>query len=100
MEWKGGVMKNVIYKFNIDISDLQTINVNEGARVISAKEQSANLITIWVLTDLDSKQRPKNIQVIGTGNLIEYNVSSNDWDFVDTVIMSNGLVWHIFADKM
>jgi len=93
-------MKNVIYKFNIDISDLQTINVNEGARVISAKEQSANLITIWVLTDLDSKQRPKNIQVIGTGNLIEYNVSSNDWDFVDTVIMSNGLVWHIFADKM
>lgn len=96
----GGNMKKVIYKFNIDIYDFQTIDVNARARVISAKEQTQGLITIWVLTDLDARKIRKNIQIIGTGNKIEYNVSEQDWDFVDTVITNNGLVWHVFSDKM
>lgn len=91
-------MKKVIYKYTLEIADLQEIRMPQGARVLSAKEQYGKLV-IWALCDTSQPERNKNIQIIGTGNPIEYNVSEHDWHFVDTVLMSNGLVWHVFADN-
>lgn len=92
-------MSKKIYKYELEITDHQFVEMPVMSRVLSAKEQNGKLC-IWALVDPNMPMRKKNVQVIGTGNPIETNVSYHDWDFIDTVIMSYGLVWHVFADKL
>lgn len=88
-----------IYKYDLEITDMQDIKTFRGARVLSAAEQDGKL-RIWALVDIDEEYRNKSIQIIGTGNPISYNIAEYNWEFVGTVLMSNGLVWHIFADNL
>lgn len=91
-------MKNKIFKYELEITDLQTISTPIGSEVISAKEQNGKLC-IWALVDLRCGNIDKPIRIVGTGHDIEFNIGDYSFYFVDTVVMSNGLVWHVYADN-
>jgi len=85
----------MIYKYKLDITDHQSIKVGDRkARPLSVAEQRGELV-MWVMLDEDYANGDcmMDVQIIGTGNLHPTPIG----DFVGTVPMSNGLVWHIFA---
>jgi len=89
-------IQNRIFKYELKITDSQKIDMPIGARLLSAKEQDGKLM-VWALVDLRCANKPKEIMIVGTGHPIEFAVGEYSLNFVDTVVMSNGFVWHIFA---
>lgn len=86
-----------IFKYELEITDFQEIEMPIGALVISAKEQNGKLC-IWAEVDLRIKTtKSKKIAIVGTGNPVEFSIGVYDYSFVDTVIMSYGLVWHVYV---
>ena len=86
-----------IYKYELDITDYQNIDVG-GAMptILSVKEQDGKLM-MWVQLEEDYPGTFNlDIDIIGTGNPYEPRLQS---EFVDTVIMTSGMEWHIFAKK-
>jgi len=88
--------KNKIFKYEIEIKDGQYIDMPAGAQVLSAKEQNGKLC-IWCLVDTRCSNKPKQIMIVGTGHDIHFDIGEYSLNFVDTVLMSNSLVFHVFA---
>jgi hypothetical protein len=90
-----------IFKYElITFIDKQTIKMPWQAKILSAKEQDGNLC-LWALVDPDiGFEMDYTFHVIGTGNPIDPLISINNLHFIDTVVMSYGLVWHVFREKL
>lgn len=86
---------HTIYKYTLRIVDEQVVEMPLLSRVLSAHEQNGKLC-LWaaVLTGDDKTEKLK-VRIIGTGNPIP-DGTFNDYRFLATVPMSNGLVWHVF----
>ena len=85
-----------IYKYELEITNLQSVSMPIGANVISANVQNGKLC-IWALVDTRNSDKNKSIAVAGTGYEIDFTVSDYDFYFVDTVMMSDILVLHVYA---
>lgn len=86
----------VIYKYPLEITDYQFITVGDRkANPLSVAEQNGKLC-IWVSLDENyaAGGETMEISIVGTGN----RQCGALGDFVGTVLMSNGLVWHVFAN--
>lgn len=68
---------------------------DKNAKVLSVTEQSGKLVMYIQLDEQNAKigTHEIEVQIIGTGN--PCNPKSN---FIGTVVMSYGLVWHIYID--
>lgn len=87
-----------IYKYELEIIDFQEFEMPIGAKVISAKEQNGKLC-IWAEIDTrNNLTKSKQIAIVGTGNPINFSIGEYSYIFIDTVLMPNGLVWHVYAD--
>lgn len=62
-------------------------------KILKAGEQNGNLV-IWIQCDLKCKYAPEIFEVIKTGGKVP-----KDHDYIDTVQMFNGLVWHIYKQR-
>ena len=85
-----------IRKFPIAISNYQHVELPQSAKILKAAEQDG-LLYIWVLLDPNDKDLfSREIRVYGTGN----NIPAPDplLSHIDTVLMSDGLVWHVFEE--
>lgn len=81
-----------IWKFPLDITDLQPVRMPQGAQILSVQMQYDRLV-LWAVVDPEAKGELRTIEIIGTGNLV--NPASRQ--FIGTVQMNGGLlVWHIF----
>lgn len=92
-----------ILKQPLSIQDKQTLSL-PGNKVepISVKEQNGRLV-MYYKTDLDlhsiSQEGPfKDIVILiaGTGHT---RSDIEKADYIGTVVMSNGLVWHCYKEK-
>lgn len=84
-----------IYKYNLEITDRQLIEMPINSEILSAKNQGDNLF-IWVLVDNETDLKEScEIEIFGTGNPI-YENEHTCRQFIETCIMPNGLVWHLF----
>lgn len=85
-----------IFKQELKLTDEQTITIPEKSLFLSCKEQDGKLC-LWYLCQLESQITDVKIRIIGTGNEIDDDFFDiNDVFYLDTVIMKNGFVWHIF----
>lgn len=89
-------IENRIFKYQLEIIGSQKIDMPIGSQILSAKEQGGQLC-VWALVDFRNTNKPKEIMIVGTGNEIDFAIGYYGMNFVDTVVMSNGLVWHVFA---
>ena len=84
-----------IYKYNLDITDSQLIELPIDSEILSVKCQD-NFLCMWLLIEVGTIETTSlEIEIFGTGNPI-YENNKTSRKFVDTVVMPNGLVWHVF----
>jgi len=83
-----------IFKYKLNIIDSQYIPMPQGSQILSVKEQNGTL-NIWAIVDINNDNiKNRWFYIFGTGN--EFDISLDDAKFIGTVVMSNGLVWHVF----
>lgn len=59
-----------VWKFPLPLTDLATINMPTGARVIHVDVQGATPC-LWALVDPDAAAEPRHFRVAGTGHTLE-----------------------------
>lgn len=87
-------MTKRIFKYVLDIEDVQTVELPEGAEILSVHNQN-ELLCLWALCNPDAPKEARTIHIFGTGN----PVCDNPGRFIGTVLMWHGqLVWHVFEE--
>lgn len=83
-----------IYKYPIEITDYQRLQVPMRSEFLSAQFQG-DIPCLWILVDTESE--PVNIEllIIGTGNPVPDNIG--DYSFMNTLQDPRGFVWHLFS---
>ncbi len=83
-------MNSTIWKYPIDLDDLQTVYMPDGAAIISADLQGG-CITLWALVDLTAPRCARDIAIVGTGHPVPLGAGA----FLGTV-QQPPFVWHLF----
>jgi len=82
-----------IFKYPLEVTDTQLINLPVGAKCISVQVQNSQ-ICLWCHVDTSQNIREAEINFYGTGH------NTPDWlkmgKHLGTVQL-NGYVWHIFS---
>jgi len=82
-----------IYKFPLEITDYSTLRTHDKAKVMHVGEQGGQLC-IWLEVDLTQVVATHGFYIRGTGHVI----TGEEGQFLGTVLMPNGLVWHIYLE--
>ena len=85
-----------IFKFKLNITDIQIIIIPNLLGIISVIVQENNLV-LYAKVKADNKKEFTNkveVQIRGTGNIGA--VLSKDWRFMGSHVMLNKLVWHVW----
>lgn len=91
-----------IFREQLKIDD-QYLNLAGLHRILSvAPARDSYAIDMWWVTDETPETTHVDIYVMGTGHpMPEAVIPSSDFfpsaDFLGTCVMSDGLVWHVFA---
>lgn len=89
-------MSKVIYKYDVDVSDSQTIDMPKGAQLLSVGVQNGR-IKLWALIDPGEPIVSRDLILIGTGHPIIRTLG----EFIGTVHLTmphsgSVLVFHLF----
>jgi hypothetical protein len=82
-----------IWKFPLEITDSQDVQMPAGAEVLGIAEQYGELC-MWAIVDTDADLEARSFAVVGTGNPIP-----DDVVYVSSTRMPVGdviAVWHVF----
>lgn len=92
-------MRTTIWKFSLEITDAQRIDMPEGAEILTAQFQG-EILCLWALVDADKPKQERVIEVFGTGNPIWVDMGVSR-KFIATAQMPNmPLVWHVFESTL
>lgn len=82
-----------IWKYELRITDVQSVDLPGGSTPLSVGEQNGRLV-LWAVVEPEARRWPYSIRIVGTGNPFP---DANECYLIGTVQMSNGLVWHVFG---
>ena len=81
-----------IWKWTLKLTDVQTIEVPVGAKLLSVQAQQ-DAIQLWAMCDENAPKEPRQIALYGTGNPMPDDVG----EYISTFQMYNGnIVLHAF----
>jgi len=81
-----------IWKYQIAISDVQTIEMPAGAKILSLQTQDGTPC-IWALCNEEASKELRTFTMYGTGHIIHKDPGT----FIGTFQMDGGeLVFHVF----
>jgi len=80
-----------VFKYYLKETDVQEVMMPTGAQILHVAQQ-AGMLCLWVLVELNNPLVERRIRIFGTGHPISVELGP----FIGTVMMSSGLVWHIF----
>ena len=84
-----------IYKYNVEITDRQEIELPTGAQLLCVQEQN-NTINIWALVESDAKSEIIVIEAYGTGHPYALD-TDRERQYIGTVQIYGGAqVYHFF----
>jgi len=82
-----------IYKYNLEITDRQIVEMPYNSEIIAVKNQGDDLC-LWAIVETENEVRPTyEIEIYGTGHPMDKDIFT---EFIETCVMPNGLVWHVF----
>lgn len=84
-----------VYKFPLEIKDTQTIEMPEGAELLTVQSQKGSL-NIWALVDVGKPLIKRTFEVFGTGHPIYYDMGIERTYIGTAQTLGGNLVWHIF----
>ena len=85
-----------VLKYVLEQTDVQNISLPIGAKILSVQCQRNNLV-FWVVADLSSILESVEFLIFGTGHDIPNLEGTHQ--YLGTVQMPTGLVWHVFTNK-
>jgi hypothetical protein len=81
-----------IFKWEIEVTDKQTLMMPAGAKLLDVQIQNAKCC-IWALCDQNAEKEPRHLEIYGTGNPIP----DDPGKYIATFQMHGGsLVFHAF----
>lgn len=84
-------MAKTIWKFRLEVTDTQTVEMPIGAKILDAQMQHGELM-LWALVDPAAPKEPRSIIIHGTGHPV-----GNIGEHIATFQMNGGsLVFHAF----
>lgn len=87
-------MRQVIYKYPIEITDEQVVMMPEGADIISCQMQY-DTPKLWALVNPSATPEPRTIHIFGTG----HPIAAVPRAFIGTIQKLDGnLVFHVFEE--
>lgn len=86
----------VIWKYELEIKDLQHVDMPYGAKILSVANQNGNLC-MWASVDPSAEKMWRFVEIIGTGHLIPTDLNG-ERIFIGTVVIGS-LVWHVFERR-
>ena len=88
-------MGGTIWKFPLEITDSQVIQMPVGSEFMCAKMQGGTLC-LWAYVNSEAVKEDITIRIVGTGHPFS-KAERNDLWYLDTVqAMGGTLVWHVF----
>lgn len=88
-------MSRVIHKFLLEFGESR-IEMPEFAKPLHVGEQNG-LLYLWAAVDQADEKQKYRVRVIGTGHVLPVDLRLHQ--YVGTVQMLDGLVWHVFVDS-
>lgn len=86
-----------IYKYELAIVDRLSVDMPEGAVVLSVQTQHEALC-VWAIVDPDRSTARYHFRIVGTGYPAD-DLARENLSYVGTAQMAGGnLVWHVFTD--
>jgi len=82
-----------IWKYELELSSIQAIEMPVGAEILSVGNQEG-ILAIWAMVDATGDKEQRYIEIIGTGDQVPTGMGV-DHKFIGTVLMSP-FVWHVF----
>lgn len=80
-----------IWKFTLDITDLQDVAMPEGAEILTVQTQR-NKICIWAVVDPEARIICRRFRIAGTGHAID----GRNGYIGTTMTDGSDFVWHVF----
>jgi hypothetical protein len=93
--WRFSMTDRAIWKYTLEVTDLQTLEMPVGAEILSVQMQHG-VPTLWATVNPAALTQFRTIAIHGTGNPIP----GDPGIFLGTVQQQVGnstLVWHIFS---
>ncbi len=89
---------NVIYKYELKIEDAGVITTPLDSTLLKIAEQDGKLFA-WLMVDTTEDNTEMHFRIYGTGHEIDDCCCGfTDYNYFDSILMSNGLVWHVFVE--
>jgi hypothetical protein len=84
-----------IWKFQIEATDVQEIEMPEGAELLTIQVQNG-IVCLWALVSPNAPKEKRTLRVYGTG----HPITSGGLHYIGTFqLLSGGLVFHVFEQK-
>jgi hypothetical protein len=80
-----------VYKYPLNNIGENELKLHRGFQIIHAGEQDG-VVNLWVDSRTDNQKDDVTIVIYGTG----HQMSEYAQEHIQSVQMSNGLVWHIY----
>jgi hypothetical protein len=88
-------MKKVIWKFELETTDNQEIEMPIGAEILTMQTQN-EIPCIWALVDPKAEKETRTFEIFGTGHPIYYDMGVSR-NYISTYQLHGGtLVFHVF----
>lgn len=82
-----------IWKYILQITDEQIIEVPSGAKLLHIDQQEGRLC-LWMIVDIESELTKFVVNIVGTGNPVPNELPP----YIGTAQIHT-LVWHVFAGE-
>lgn len=82
-----------IWKFELEIKEIQTLQMPMGATILSVAKQKGEL-KLWAMVNPRRQLEDRKIEIIGTGGVLPADMGTTR-GFIGTVVI-DPFVWHVF----
>lgn len=82
---------SVIYKYTLEMRDVQEIQMPQGGQILHVGEHQGKLC-LWVQVDTRIPVESRVFEIVGTGQTMPY---LGERKHIGTVVC-NPMVWHVF----
>lgn len=90
-----------IYKYELDITDVQSLMMPAGAVPLTVQTQAAHgTVNLWALVDPEAKPELRRFRIFGTGHPVP-DAEAATLVYIATFQANHGqLVFHVFIDPL
>jgi len=86
---------NTVWKFELEITDTQSIKMPKNAQILSIKKQN-DVPVLYALVDTDNEKETRLFEIFKTGHEIMYDMGVTR-EYIGTYKMQNDrFVFHVF----